>query len=248
MPETILKNVPFATVKVSSDTEKIDCVYETLLSSTREEFVQSTLSEKEFQYGTKFRKTFHHFNDDDEFVGVSCVNVSPEFVIELDISFRYKDFSIPVGSVKQQELKDLPRIVAVKEEEVDKKKDKIKTLTFKNKIHGQVYLTGDKINEEYELALIGMEHSSSEDRKKNFITYTTRAASEQYRKTFFQEFKTVNRYDEIVSVMYKTEKGDMQLLIRFEKKDVEVRVLYTNSGMEVLDNDNILLLEKELRY
>lgn len=234
MSETILKNIPFVTVKVSSDTEKIDCVHETLLNKTREEFVQSTLSEKELQYGTKFRKTFQHFNKDDELIDVACVSISPEFVIGLDISFRYKDFSIPAGSVKEQELKELPRIVAVKEEEV-KKKDEIKELTFKNKIYCQVYLTGDKINEEYELALIGTEYSSSEDRKKNFITDTTKVISDQYQKTFFQEFKTLNRHDEIVSVIYKTEKGDMEILIRFERKDVKVRVLYSDSGMEILD-------------
>ena len=168
MLETVIKNVPIATIKVN--TSKIRLEKEAFLTSSRESFVESTIAEMENQYSRKFKQIYRQLDEVDEidhamyWTDIPTEGADP--IIDLSISFGSKDLPISVGSEKEKES-DLRRVCREAIEEVEAEEDQIREMIFEKCLHGIIHLSSPDgtLNEESVLGIIAKEGRPNNDIK-----------------------------------------------------------------------------------
>ena len=219
--------LPIAIVKVS--TSEFNYRSEVFLDTTRDKFLERVIEENEFRYKKKFDQIYKRLDENDnvsEGQYISHGSDPTDPVIDLFVSF--KDKLVPMFPPENEPV----------EEDLE---DEIDTVVYENWLHGSVQI--DRKNgflDEYTLAIVGEEGKPRESNKQDFIDHIRINNAIKYQKEFLQKSKILDKYNHLVEAVYETADNSIEILIRFEIKDLKCRV----SKKEILEDDHLIRLDK----
>ena len=223
-------NLPIAIVKVR--TSKFHHTSEVFLDTTRDKFLEKIIEENEAQYKKGFDQVYKKLDKNN--------NVSEAHYISHNTDLDDSTIDLIV-------LFQVKKIPMFPQEESERSEDLGDERTFENWLHGFVRVDRkDGFPYEYTLGIIGKEGRSRESNKRDFIDYIRMNNAIQYQKEFLQKSKTLNRYNYLTEAVYETADNEIEILIRFEIKELKCRVREKDnpSNLEILEDNHLVHLDK----